>query len=79
MGRTSTRSGLAPSCQLTNLLRQNNTDGLELGRVCAPLLAQRWEEGWHWPLAQWREQLGIAALVQSSPFAAMPPSPPADA
>ena len=42
--------------------------GLELGRRCAPLLAQRWEEGWERPLAEWREQLGIAALVERSPF-----------
>ena len=42
--------------------------GLELGRVCAPLLAQRWEEGWERPLADWREQLGITALVARSPF-----------
>jgi ubiquinone biosynthesis protein Coq4 len=44
--------------------------GLELGRVCAPLLAQRWEEGWARPPSAWREQLGIAALVERSPFAA---------
>ena len=44
--------------------------GLKLGAVCAPLLAQRWEEGWQRPLAEWREQLGIAALVARSPFAA---------
>lgn len=43
--------------------------GLELGRVCAPLLAQRWEEGWARPLAQWREQLDIADHVKTSPFA----------
>ncbi len=42
--------------------------GLELGRLCAPLLAQRWEEGWAQPLKQWREQLGIAAVVARSPF-----------
>ena len=42
--------------------------GLELGRVCAPLLAQRWEEGWDRPLAEWREQLGITELVARSPF-----------
>ena len=47
--------------------------GLELGRVCAPLLAQRWEQGWGQPLAQWREQLGIAALVANSPFRAETP------
>ena len=42
--------------------------GLELGQACAPLLAQRWEEGWEQPLAQWQEQLGITALVERSPF-----------
>ena len=42
--------------------------GLELGRVSAPLLAQRWEVGWDRPLAEWREQLGITALVKRSPF-----------
>lgn len=46
--------------------------GLELGRACAPLLAQRWEEGWGQPLAQWREQLGITALVERSPFRGKP-------
>lgn len=45
--------------------------GLELGRICSPLLAQRWEEGWAQPLKQWREQVGIAALVARSPFSAM--------
>ena len=44
--------------------------GLELGRVCAPLLAQRWEEGWSRPLADWRERLGITALVANWPFRA---------
>jgi len=44
--------------------------GLELGAICAPLLAQRWEQGWERPLMQWREQLGIAALVSRRPFAA---------
>lgn len=48
--------------------------GLELGMACAPLLAQRWEEGWQRPLAAWREQLGIAALVARSPFQAETPA-----
>ena len=47
--------------------------GLELGRACAPLLAQRWEEGWERPLADWRKQLGISALVARSPFHAGSP------
>jgi ubiquinone biosynthesis protein Coq4 len=42
--------------------------GLEVGRICAPLLAQRWEEGWGRPLVAWREQLGIASIVPRSPF-----------
>ena len=42
--------------------------GLELGRSCAPLLAQRWEEGWERPLAEWRDRLGIGEIVARSPF-----------
>ncbi|MFO0015222.1 MAG: hypothetical protein ACK52U_01535 [Synechococcaceae cyanobacterium] len=34
----------------------------------ADLLTQRWEEGWQRLLAEWREQLGIAALVARRPF-----------
>jgi len=44
-----------------------------LGRVSAPLLAQRWEEGWDRPLADWREQLGVTALVERSPFSSETP------
>jgi ubiquinone biosynthesis protein COQ4 len=47
--------------------------GLELGRLAAPLLAQRWEEDWAQPLAQWRERLGITTLVARSPFRAASP------
>lgn len=43
--------------------------GLELGRLCGPLLAQRWEEGWGRPLSHWQDQLGLTALVAGSPFA----------
>jgi ubiquinone biosynthesis protein COQ4 len=42
--------------------------GLQLAPVCAPLLAQRWEEGWHRPLAAWQQDLGIATMLESSPF-----------
>jgi ubiquinone biosynthesis protein Coq4 len=45
--------------------------GLELGAcTSAPLLAQRWEEGWQRPLAEWREQLGLSAVIRRNPFAA---------
>jgi ubiquinone biosynthesis protein COQ4 len=46
--------------------------GLQLGGICAPLLAQRWEEGWQEPLATWRERLGLAEALRRSPFAAEP-------
>jgi len=46
--------------------------GLQLGQVCGPLLAQRWEQGWERPLVDWQEQLGIRALLQSSPFRSIP-------
>jgi ubiquinone biosynthesis protein Coq4 len=42
--------------------------GLQLGGVCAPVLAQRWEEGWERPLAEWRDQLGITEALRFSPF-----------
>ena len=37
------------------------------------LLAQRWEESWDRPLAEWRQQQGITALVANSPFKAETP------
>ena len=45
--------------------------GLQLGHACEPLLAQRWEEGWERPLEEWRERLGIAVLLATSPFLAL--------
>lgn len=45
--------------------------GLRLGGVCAPLLAQRWEEGWTRPLTDWQRQLGIVEELRLSPFATL--------
>ena len=42
--------------------------GLQLGHACAPLAAQRWENGWDRPLSDWRQELGIAELLKQSPF-----------
>jgi ubiquinone biosynthesis protein COQ4 len=42
--------------------------GLQLSQVCASLLAQRWEEDRHRPLAAWQPELGIATMLESSPF-----------
>ena len=33
--------------------------GLQMGREARPLFAQRWEEGWERPLAEWREALQL--------------------
>ena len=46
--------------------------GLQLGGVCAPVLAQRWEEGWERPLSEWRDRLGISEELRLSPFAVSP-------
>ncbi|MBM5809085.1 MAG: hypothetical protein FJ051_04580 [Cyanobacteria bacterium M_surface_9_m1_291] len=46
--------------------------GLQLGGICVPLMAQRWEEGWQAPLAAWRQRLGIAEALRRSPFASVP-------
>jgi ubiquinone biosynthesis protein COQ4 len=36
--------------------------GLEMGKAAKPLFAQKWEEAWEKPLAQWRSELGIQPL-----------------
>lgn len=33
--------------------------GLQMGQRARPLFAQRWEEGWEKPLAQWRQELNL--------------------
>ena len=38
--------------------------GYWLGHHAKPMLAQRWEEGWERPLADWREQLNVPVAVQ---------------
>jgi ubiquinone biosynthesis protein Coq4 len=48
--------------------------GLELGATASPFLAQRWEQGWHRPLQEWRDALGLSpSLMARSPFAVDPP------
>lgn len=33
---------------------------------CAPLVTQRWEEGWERPLSAWRQSLGITPVAQEA-------------
>lgn len=37
--------------------------GWQLGRAAQPLLAQKWEQGWARPLADWQKELGLPATV----------------
>lgn len=38
--------------------------GWEMGKLAKPFFAQKWEEGWDKPLAQWQAELGIQPLQQ---------------
>lgn len=35
--------------------------GYQMGRRATPFLAQRWELGWHEPVATWRQRVGLPA------------------
>lgn len=37
--------------------------GYQLGRVAKPFLAQKWEQAWERPLAEWRQELGLPAII----------------
>ncbi|WP_416670711.1 Coq4 family protein [Egbenema bharatensis] len=47
------------SCQNIDALMQMISRGYHLGLQAKPFLAQKWEEGWEKPLAEWRSELGI--------------------
>ena len=36
--------------------------GFQMGKTAKPLFAQKWEEGWEKPLAQWQEKLNIQPI-----------------
>ncbi len=42
--------------------------GYRLGCRAGPLLAQKWEEHWDRPLAQWRARLKITEALEESPY-----------
>jgi ubiquinone biosynthesis protein Coq4 len=37
-----------------------------MGQRARPLFAQRWEEGWEKPLAQWRQELNLLPVQNLS-------------
>ncbi len=41
--------------------------GWEMGQQAQPLLAQKWEEQWEKPLAQWQRELNVRPVSQASP------------
>jgi ubiquinone biosynthesis protein Coq4 len=48
--------------------------GNSIGFSAQPLWMARWEEGWDWPVDQWREQLGITKPATSEPYGLQPAS-----
>jgi len=42
--------------------------GMGMALQMKPLIAQRWEEGWDKPVAQWREELNITDPVIDEPY-----------
>ena len=42
--------------------------GTSTGFSAQALWLARWEEGWHWPVAQWRQQLGISSPADHEPY-----------
>lgn len=45
--------------------------GWELGLQARPLIAQKWEEQWEKPLAEWQTELGLAVTPLASQFVAV--------
>ena len=37
--------------------------GMQMARVCKPLMGTRWEDGWEKPVDRWRSELGIHPLT----------------
>jgi len=46
--------------------------GTTIGFSAKPLWLVRWEEGWEWPVAQWRLQLGISPAANAEPYGLEP-------
>ena len=46
--------------------------GTAIGFNAQPLWITRWEEGWEWPVAQWRQRLGITQPADKEPYGLEP-------
>ena len=49
--------------------------GYQLGRTATPFLAQKWEEGWDLPLAEWRRRVGLPEVMPPIAAAGAAPVP----
>lgn len=54
------------------LLSRAIAHGTTMGFSAKPLWLARWEEGWDWPVAQWRQELGISAPADHQPYGLQP-------
>jgi len=54
------------------LLSRAIAHGTTIGFTAQPLWLARWEEGWDWPVARWRQELGISAPADHLPYGLEP-------
>ncbi len=47
---------------------QQMARGMAMGLQIKPLIGQRWEDGWHKPLREWRQELNIIDPVIHEPY-----------
>lgn len=52
--------------QTLNAYMQQMGRGWQMGLKAKPFMAQKWEEAWEKPLAQWQAELGIEAVAEGS-------------
>jgi ubiquinone biosynthesis protein COQ4 len=49
---------------VTLLAPQEIAQGWQMGQVAKPLFAQKWEEAWEKPLAQWQAELNLQPIMR---------------
>jgi len=54
------------------LLNRAIAHGTTMGFSAKPLWLARWEDGWDWPVARWRQELGISAPADHLPYGLEP-------
>ena len=54
--------------QILNAHMQQIFQGWKMGLKAKPLMAQKWEDHWQKPLAQWRSELGIVPVAMDASY-----------